>query len=100
MIMVAGGVSGLVSHAGGALLMETARRSGLAGQLSRRLGPWRRPLAIHNPGRIVLDLAVAVALGGDAACDVGVLRAQPGVFGLVASVPDAAVAAPDESMGQ
>ena len=33
------------------------------------------------------DLAVAVALGGDAACDVGVLRAQPGVFGLVASDP-------------
>ena len=33
------------------------------------------------------DLAVAVALGGDAACDVAVLRAQPGVFGLVASDP-------------
>ena len=38
-------------------------------------------------GKIVLDLAVAVALGGDAACDVAVLRAQPGVFGLVASDP-------------
>jgi hypothetical protein len=34
-----------------------------------------------------LDLAVAVALGGDAACDIAVLRAQPGVFGLVASDP-------------
>ena len=33
------------------------------------------------------DLAVAVALGGDAACDVAVLRAQPGVFGPVASDP-------------
>ena len=33
------------------------------------------------------DLAIAVALGGDAACDVAVLRAQPGVFGRVASDP-------------
>ena len=84
--VIAGGES-LVSHAGGALLVETARRSGLAGQLSRLLGPWRRPLAIHDPGKIMLDLATAVALGGDAACDVAVLRAQPGVFGLVASGP-------------
>ena len=33
------------------------------------------------------DLAVAVALGGDAAGDIAVLRAQPGVFGPVASDP-------------
>ncbi|MPZ66331.1 MAG: hypothetical protein GEU83_12750 [Pseudonocardiaceae bacterium] len=87
--IVTGGGPGLVSHAGGALLTETARRSGLAGQLSRLLGPWRRPLAIHDPGKIVCDLAVAVALGGDAATDVGVLRAQPGVFGPMASDPTA-----------
>jgi hypothetical protein len=84
--LIAGGES-LVSHAGGVLLVETARRSGLAGQLSRLLGPWRLPLATHDPGKIVADLAIAVALGGDAACDVAVLRAQPGVFGLVASDP-------------
>jgi hypothetical protein len=65
--------------------VEAARRSGLARQLSARLGPWRPPLATHDPGKIVLDLAVAV--GGDAACDVAVLRAQPGVFGPVASDP-------------
>jgi hypothetical protein len=69
------------------LLVETARRSGLSGQLTRRLGPWRLPLATHDPGKIVADLAIAVALGGDAACDVAVLRAQPGVFGPVASDP-------------
>ena len=84
--VIAGGES-LVSHAGGVLLVETARRSGLAGQLSRLLGPWRLPLATHDPGKIVADLAIAVALGGDAACDVAVLRAQPGVFGPVASDP-------------
>ena len=84
--VIAGGES-LVSHAGGVLLVETARRSGLARELSRLLGPWRLPLAGHDPGKIVADLAVAVALGGDAACDVAVLRAQPGVFGPVASDP-------------
>jgi hypothetical protein len=84
--VIAGGGS-LVSHAGGVLLVETARRSGLAGQLSRQLGRWRKPLAIHDPGKIVTDLAIAVALGGDAACDIAVLRAQPGVFGRVASDP-------------
>ncbi|MDQ5856185.1 MAG: IS1380 family transposase, partial [Actinomycetota bacterium] len=53
-----------MSHAGGALLVETARLSGLAKELSTRLGPWRRPLAVHDPGKIVLDLAIAVGLGG------------------------------------
>ena len=84
--VILGGGS-LVSHAGATLLVETARRSGLTRQLSTRLGPWRLPLATHDPGKIVLDLALAVALGGDAACDVAVLRAQPGVFGPVASDP-------------
>src|SRR6187455_3003260 len=84
--VIIGGES-LVSLAGGVLLVETARRSGLARQLSRLLGPWRKPLATHDPGKIVLDLAIAVALGGDAAANVAVLRAQPGVFGPVASDP-------------
>jgi hypothetical protein len=84
--VIAGGES-LVSHAGGVLLTETARRSGLSGHLTRLLRRWRLPLATHDPGKIVADLAVAVALGGDAVCDIAVLRAQPGVFGLVASDP-------------
>jgi hypothetical protein len=84
--VIIGGES-LVSHAGAVLLVEVARRSGLAKELLTRLGPWRHRLAIHDPGKIVLDLAIAVALGGDAACDIAVLRAQPGVFGSVASDP-------------
>jgi hypothetical protein len=40
--VIIGGES-LVSHAGGALLVETAQRTGLARQLSRLLGPWRKP---------------------------------------------------------
>jgi hypothetical protein len=84
--VIAGGES-LVSHAGATLLVETARRSGLARQLSRLLGPWRLPGATHRPEKVVVDLAIAVALGGDAACDIAVVRAQPQVFGPVASDP-------------
>jgi hypothetical protein len=35
----------------------------------------------------MLDVAVALALGGDCLADVGLLRAEPGVFGAVASDP-------------
>ena len=44
--------------------------------MSSGLGRWRRLFAVHDPGKIVGDLAVAVALGGDAACDVALLRAH------------------------
>jgi hypothetical protein len=44
-------------------------------------------VAQHDPGKVVLDLAVALAVGGDCLADVAVLRAKPGVFGLVASDP-------------
>ena len=84
--VVAGGEL-LISSAGGILLVQTARASRLDWLLCKRLLPWRLPLAIHDPGKIVLDLAIAVALGGDCAADVAVVRAQPGVFGLVASDP-------------
>jgi hypothetical protein len=42
---------------------------------------------VHDPGKVVLDLAVAVALGGDCLADAGVLRAEPAPFGPVASDP-------------
>jgi hypothetical protein len=42
---------------------------------------------VHDPGKIVLDLAVAVALGGDCLAGAGVLRAGPALFGPMASDP-------------
>ena len=51
------------------------------------MAPWRRPLATHDPAKILLDVAVALALGGDCLADVNLLRAEPGVFGRVASDP-------------
>ncbi len=40
-----------------------------------------------QPGEILTDLVVALALGGDCLADIGVLRAQPGLCGPVASEP-------------
>ncbi|GAA4679994.1 hypothetical protein GCM10023347_38390 [Streptomyces chumphonensis] len=42
---------------------------------------------VHDPGKILLGVALAVALGGDCLADVAVLRAEPAVFGPVASAP-------------
>ncbi|WP_425954627.1 IS1380 family transposase [Xylanimonas sp. McL0601] len=69
------------------LLTETVRRVGLDDALSAELAGWRRPLAVHDPAKVVTDLAIAVALGGDALADVGLLRCEPGLYGPVASDP-------------
>ncbi|GAA1501733.1 IS1380 family transposase [Kitasatospora kazusensis] len=78
---------GVVSQAGGVLLVETVRKAGLDTAMSAALMPWRKLRAAHDPGKILLDLALAVALGGDCLSDVAALRAEPQVFGPVASDP-------------
>ncbi|WP_433526756.1 IS1380 family transposase [Nocardia pseudovaccinii] len=82
-----GSGSGVVSQAGAVLLLRAAEKVGLTTALSDALAPWRKPAATHDPGKIVLDLAVAVALGGDCLADIAMLRAEPAVFGSVASDP-------------
>ena len=77
----------MISSGGAVLLLETAQVSGLAGALSRVLGPWRAARSVHDPGKTVLDLAVTIALGGDCLADAAVVRAQSELFGAVASDP-------------
>lgn len=86
-LVIDGDGAGVVSYAGAALLLRTAEKTGLTRGLSEKLASWRKPMAIHDPGKIVLDLAVTLAVGGDCAADLALLRAEPGVFGLVASDP-------------
>ena len=78
---------GLVSQAGTLLLAEAARITGLGQGLSAGLARWRAPRAVHDPGKIIADLAMALALGGDCLADVAVLRGQPQLAGAVASDP-------------
>jgi hypothetical protein len=77
----------VVSQAGAVVLVETARASGIAGSLSAGLGPWRKPLAVHDPAKVILDLAIGLVIGGDCLADIALARAEPSVFGPVASDP-------------
>ena len=86
-LAVDGQGSSVVPNAGAVLLLRTAQTVGLVSALSDALGPWRRPTALHDPGKVLLDLAVSLAVGGDCLADVAQLRGAPEVFGLVASDP-------------
>jgi hypothetical protein len=86
-LVVSADGKGLVSGAGGLLVAEALRVSGLGAGLSRGLARWRPARAVHDPGKIIADLAAAVALGGDCLADVAVVRAEPELYGPVASDP-------------
>ena len=77
----------VVSQAGGVLLVAAAGKVGLDRELSAALAPWRKRWAVLDPGKILLDLAVSVAIGGDCLADISLLRSEPAVFGRVASDP-------------
>ena len=77
--------TGLVSHAGSALLSGIADQLGLTGALSRCLAGVKARRRGHDPGRVIRDLAVMLADGGDSVSDLGALREQDALFGEVAS---------------
>lgn len=76
---------GLVSHAGSALLSQVADKTGLTRALSRELAAMRERAGGHDPGRVVRDLCVMLADGGEALADLGAIREQAPLFGSVAS---------------
>ncbi|BBJ37561.1 IS1380 family transposase [Streptomyces antimycoticus] len=80
-VRIEGGGRTVVSQAGGVLLVETVRKAGLDTAISAALTPWQKPRAVHDPGKMLLDVALAVALGGDCLADVAMLRAEPAVLG-------------------
>ncbi|WP_372412147.1 IS1380 family transposase [Streptomyces luteireticuli] len=86
-VRVEGSGRGAVSQAGAVLLVEMVRKCGLDQAISGALAPWRKVRAVNDPGKVLLDVALAVALGGDCLADVAMLRAEPSVFGPVASDP-------------
>ncbi|MCA1679005.1 MAG: transposase, partial [Actinobacteria bacterium] len=77
--------TGVVSHAGSALLGGTADRVGLTAALSEAMAPTRQRASAHDPGVVLRDLMVMLAGGGDCLADLGALRDQLDLFGGVAS---------------
>jgi hypothetical protein len=84
-VEVASDGAGLVSHAGAGLLAEAADRLGLTAALSEGLAGMRERRGGHDPGRVVRDLAVMLADGGDCLADLRAVREQEPLFGPVAS---------------
>src|SRR5215207_4281091 len=84
-LLVSADGRGVVSHAGSRLLGDLADRSTLTGQLSVALAGLGRRRVVHDPGRVLVDVAVAVADGAECISDIAVLADQPGLFGSAAS---------------
>jgi len=76
---------GMVPLAGAGLLALCADRVGLTRALSGAVAAMRRRRGRHDPGRVVRDLAVMLACGGDSVSDMVVLGGQERLFGGIAS---------------
>jgi hypothetical protein len=70
-----------------ALLRALSDNIGLTAGLSRALASGR--LLVHDRGRVLADLACAIADGAEVISDFRVMTDQQELFGLVASVPTA-----------
>ncbi len=78
--------TGVVAHAGSVAVRMLADRVGLTAGLSKALA--RRSFnPIHDRGRVLVDVAVMLADGGEAIADIDVLRHQSQLLGPVASAP-------------
>ncbi|MDQ3326331.1 MAG: transposase, partial [Actinomycetota bacterium] len=85
-LSVSGGGVGVVAHAGSVALRLLADRTGLTTELSKAMAR-RSFVPCHDRGRVLTDVAVILADGGEAIADIDVLRHQGGVLGPVASPP-------------
>ena len=74
-----------MSHAGAALLVELADRVGLTAGLSDVLASTRERRSAYDPGRVITDVAVMLADGGDCVTDIEAYRGQERLFGPKAS---------------
>jgi Transposase DDE domain group 1 len=84
-VQVVADAEALTSRAGTALVAGVAERVGLTAARSDALGDLRQRRSRHQPGRVVRDLALMLADGGDCLSDLRALRDQPALFGSVAS---------------
>lgn len=77
---------GVVAHAGSVATRLLADRTGLTAELSKAMVR-RNFNPGHDRGRVLADVAVMLADGGEAIADIEVLRHQAGVLGPVACPP-------------
>ena len=63
------------------MLARVADKLGLTGTLSLRLASIKQRRRGHDPGRVIRDLAVMLADGGECVSDMGAVRDQQALFG-------------------
>lgn len=80
---------GVASHVGFRLLAGLGAMTGLDQAFADAVCGGRQRRSAYDPGRVLADLAVLLADGGETISDLGVLRDQPDVFGQVASTATA-----------
>ena len=83
--VVEGSGGGVVAHAGLHALGAFADRLGLGDLLSARIPISGERLPLHDRGKVVVQAMLMLAGGGEACADIEHLRAQPELFGSVAS---------------
>ena len=88
-LVVTGDGRNVVGHAGARMVCDLADALGLTGGLSLAMAATKRRRRGHDRGRVLVDLAVMLADGGETISDLAVLRDQPALFGEVASLATA-----------
>lgn len=88
-LCVTGDGRNVVGHAGARMVCDLADALGLTDGLSVAMAATKQRRRGHDRGRVLVDLAVMLADGGETISDLAVLRDQPGLFGDVASLATA-----------
>lgn len=75
----------LVAHAGLSTLGSLLNALNFRALCEDRFSQFVPTAARHRPGKLLADLTLMLAAGGEQACDTDILRTSAGVFGPVAS---------------
>ncbi len=84
-VIVEPGGSGVVAHVGLHALCAFADRLGLGGALSSVIPKRSERFALHDRGKVLVQLMAVIAGGGESCADIEYLRSEPSLFGFVPS---------------
>ncbi len=84
-VSVESGGNGVAAHVGLHALGTLADQLGLATSLSSRIAPRGERAPLHDRGKVLVQMALVLAGGGESCSDIEHLRAQEEMFGSVPS---------------
>jgi hypothetical protein len=84
-VSVESGGDGVATHVGLHALGALADRVGLGASLSSRIAPRGERLPLHDRGKVLVQMALVLAGGGESCADIEHLRIQEELFGSVPS---------------